>query len=106
MRLFVLVVFGLSVISNVGAAQSIPGSIADGYAFALEMCSECHVVAATQEKPATDAVPTFTAIAADPAVTEISLRAFLQTPHAEMPNFILSRIEMDNVISYILSLKE
>ncbi len=106
MRIFALAVFVLSTFSHASVAQKYPGSIADGYMFALEMCSECHVVAADQDKPATDAVPTFTAIAADPAVTEISLRAFLQTPHAEMPNFILSRIQTDNIISYILSLRD
>jgi hypothetical protein len=38
-------------------------------------------------------------------VTETSLRVFLRTPHTRMPDFILSRAETDDVISYILSLR-
>jgi mono/diheme cytochrome c family protein len=91
--------------SNSSHAQGLPGSVRDGHAFAMEVCSECHVVAPGQDTPATDAVPTFTAVAADPAITELSLRVFLQTPHAQMPNFILSRPQTDNIVSYILSLR-
>ena len=42
---------------------------------------------------------------ADPAVTELSLRVFLQTPHRNMPNLQLSQKETDDVIGFILSLK-
>ena len=90
---------------NSGHAQPFPGSVQDGRIYAMEVCSECHVVAPSQGTPATDAVPTFASIAANPAVTEMSLRVFLRTPHAQMPDFIFSRIQADNIISYILSLK-
>jgi mono/diheme cytochrome c family protein len=87
------------------SAQTYPGDVEAGRVLALRSCSSCHVVAARQAQPATDAVPTFAAIARDPAVTETSLRVFLRTPHARMPDFILSRTETDDVISYILSLR-
>lgn len=106
MRLIGIATAVLVIYSNLSLAQSPASSVQDGHAFALEVCSECHVVAPGQETPATDAVPTFHNIAQNPAVTEMSLRVFLQTPHAQMPNFILSRIQTDNVISYILSLKK
>ncbi len=86
-------------------AQPYPGDVEAGRVLALRTCSSCHVVAARQAPPATDAVPTFAAIARDPAVTETSLRVFLRTPHARMPDFILSRSETDDVISYILKLR-
>jgi mono/diheme cytochrome c family protein len=35
----------------------------------------------------------------------MSLRVFLQTPHANMPNFQLSRAETDAIVAYILSLR-
>jgi len=105
MRFVMIAAVLFTVFSNPLYAESLPGSVRDGQAFAQEVCSECHVVAPRQDTPATDAVPTFTAIAADSAVTEMGLRVFLQTPHAQMPNFMLSRIQTDNVISYILSLK-
>jgi mono/diheme cytochrome c family protein len=95
----------LIVISAPASGQSYPGDPEAGRIIALKTCSSCHVVAARQAQPATDAVPTFAAIAHDPAITETSLRVFLQTPHARMPDFILSRTETDDVISYILSLR-
>jgi hypothetical protein len=42
---------------------------------------------------------------ADPAVKELSLRVFLQTPHRNMPNLQLSQKETDDVIGFILSRK-
>jgi cytochrome c1 len=36
----------------------------------------------------------------------LSLTAFLMTPHPSMPNFSLSRQEIRDVVSYILSLKD
>ncbi len=94
----------LAATSSAGA-QSYPGDVEAGRVLALKSCSSCHVVAARQAPPSTDAVPTFAAIARDPAVTQTSLRVFLQSPHARMPDFILSRSEADDVISYILSLR-
>ena len=40
-----------------------------------------------------------------PATTEISLRAFLQTPHPTMPNLMLTPEETDDIIAYLLALK-
>ncbi len=49
--------------------------------------------------------PSFQEVADDPAVTEVSLRVFLRTPHDDMPDYMLTPSETDDVISYILSLK-
>ena len=45
------------------------------------------------------------ALADDPAFTEMALRAFLQTPHADMPDVMPTREQTDHIIAYILSLK-
>lgn len=104
MRLMSLAV-SLLLVPAAALAQSLPGDAEAGRVLALKSCSSCHVVAPRQVPPGTDAVPTFAAIARDPAVTETGLRVFLQTPHARMPDLILSRVEIDDVISYILSLR-
>ncbi len=105
MRIFwAVILFSIAFYSS-GYAQPLPGSVQDGRIYAMEVCSECHVVSSSQSAPSTDAVPTFASIAANPTVTEMGLRVFLQTPHAQMPDFILSRIQTDNIISYILSLR-
>jgi mono/diheme cytochrome c family protein len=40
------------------------------------------------------------------STTEMSLAAFLTTPHGRMPNFSLSRAEIRDVSAYILSLRQ
>ena len=78
---------------------------AAGEKLAREVCAQCHFVAENQPAiPRADAPP-FDQIAADPSVTEIGLRVFLQTPHRNMPDLQLSQKETDDVISFILGLK-
>ena len=88
------------------AAQSLPGDPAEGRIFALGLCAECHVVVDGQKPPGLYGVPSFAAIAADPAVTAIGLHVFLRTPHDRMPNLMVAPSKVDDVISYILSLRE
>ena len=86
-------------------AQGLPGDPARGREIALEWCSECHeVMAGVREPWGTDAPP-FQAVADDPAVTEMALRAFLQTPHTAMPDIRPTPQQTDDLIAYILSLK-
>ena len=40
------------------------------------------------------------------STTPLSLRVFLQTPHNRMPDLHLSRTEIDDLIGYILSLRD
>jgi mono/diheme cytochrome c family protein len=49
--------------------------------------------------------PGFAAIAAMKSTTELSLQAFLQTPHDHMPDWRLSRQQIDDVVAYIMSLR-
>ena len=45
-------------------------------------------------------------IANTKGMTATALRVFLTTSHPKMPNLILAPEQMDNVIAYILSLRE
>ena len=82
------------------------GNAAAGRAFALQVCTPCHVVSRDQLSPPRFAVgPTFDAIANDATTTPSGLHAFLSTPHPTMPNLILTRGEQRNIIAYIMSLK-
>jgi len=69
-------------------------------------CRNCHVVGPEGSGAANDAAPTFASIARMPSTTGMSLRAFLQTPHVRMPDYQFSREEMDDVIAYLLSLRD
>lgn len=86
-----------------GAAMA--EQVAYGRAVAESWCANCHVVSRQARGPAGDAAPPFQAIARMPSTTEMSLRAFLRTPHARMPDYQLSQIELDGVVAYILSLR-
>ncbi len=86
-------------------AQTEPGDPAAGLRLAATWCANCHRVAPDGPGPSTDAAPTFRAIAQMPSATAMSLRVFLQTPHPSMPDYRLTREELDDVVAYLLSLK-
>jgi mono/diheme cytochrome c family protein len=86
------------------AAQPI-GDTAAGHALATAHCAECHAISPAEQEGSLIEVPTFAAIAQLPSTTAMSLRAFLQSPHATMPNLRLSHDEIEDVAAYILGLR-
>jgi mono/diheme cytochrome c family protein len=86
-------------------AQELPGDPAVGGKLAREVCATCHIVSDDQLVDPDVGAPTFFEVVADPSVSELSLRAFLQTSHATMPNLILTPEETDDIIAYILTLR-
>ena len=90
-----------------GAMAQSNGDPAAGKQLALELCSGCHVVADDQVRPAIDVVPAFAVIANKRETTDFRIRVFLQdTPHPVMPNFVFADDEVENLIAYILSLRD
>ena len=83
-------------------AQS-SGDPDEGRRLATAWCSDCHRVDPRTQTTATDAVPSFQAIAAMPSSTAMSIRAFLSTSHEVMPNFNLTDTQISDVAAYILS---
>lgn len=77
-----------------------------GHELARAWCSECHQVERNRKSQPVWDIPSFTSVARSPATTESSLRAFLSTPHPSMPNIKLKPAEIDEIVSYILSLKQ
>jgi mono/diheme cytochrome c family protein len=84
------------------AAADDVGDPVNGRKIATVWCADCHALAGSTQATVTGA-PSFSAIAANHAITPLSLRAFLQTPHSRMPDLHLSNTEMDDLISYILA---
>lgn len=87
------------------AQEVLPGDPWAGRAFVRENCAECHDVEREWDELAASYGPVFVDVAAAPGTTAIRLRVFLRSPHVEMPDFILTEQEIDDVISYILTLK-
>lgn len=77
-----------------------------GGILARRWCAGCHAVEPGGAQSASDLIPPFAAIAAMPSTTEASLAAFLSSPHANMPDYSLTRIEIAHVSAYILSLRK
>lgn len=92
----------------VAAASAVAGEAradsARGLALAERWCSQCHGLRPNEASPTPEA-PSFPRIAAEPSATEPALRVFLRTPHPSMPNFILQHDDIDDLVSYILSMK-
>lgn len=86
-------------------AQPEPGDARAGQRLAAAWCANCHQVAPGGPGPATDAAPAFQAIARMPSTTSMSLRVFLQTPHANMPDYRLTREQLDDIVAYLLTLR-
>ncbi len=74
---------------------------ARGQATAERLCISCHVISedSTAEVPA--GVPTFKGIANKKTQTADSIRNVLIAPHAPMPDVQLTRIEIEDIISYL-----
>jgi mono/diheme cytochrome c family protein len=90
--------------SHAGGATPATDSAAAGHRLAEAWCKSCHAVDATMAGSAS-AAPDFAAIANQPSTTALSLKVFLQTSHASMPNLVIAPGESDDLINYILSLK-
>lgn len=75
-----------------------------GRAFATQACARCHVVASGVGS-GTDGAPAFMSVANAKDQSEAKLTAFLTRPHGRMPDFVLTRREIENVVAYIMTLR-
>ena len=94
--------FAVAVLANtpVLAADS-----SNGLRVAHRWCEACHVVTATQTRPATDQAPPFASIAKEPGFDAGKIALFLLDPHPKMPDMGLSRSDAADLAAYIASLK-
>ncbi len=85
-------------------AQALLGDVSAGKRAAQNQCGSCHAVSRQQLDPGIG--PSFFIIADHPSTTAMSLSAYLQTPHASMPNIMLSPEQTEDIVAYILSLHQ
>ena len=86
-------------------SQPVVGDAVSGREIAAKRCSPCHRVLPMTLADKADP-PSFQSLADLPSTTGISLNAFLHSDHKNMPNFIISSADSNNLIAYILSLKK
>ena len=102
MRAFSLIVLGTAITSQ-AFAQDIGRGVANGRYLARHWCSSCHQIDSVSVG---GLAPSFPQVARLPSTTALALNVFLQTSHVRMPNIQLTRSERNDLVAYILSLKE
>jgi mono/diheme cytochrome c family protein len=86
-------------------AQPVDGNPLSGQQIATKLCSSCHRILTMTFADKADP-PSFQSIAELPSTTGLSLNVFLRSNHKNMPDFIVSSVESNDLIAYILSLKQ
>ena len=90
----------------VAASSASAGDIAAGFKHAKEICAKCHVVATGVGGGGTDGAPPFETIPNQLKRTEPQIKTFLSRPHGRMPDFVMTRREIDDLAAYIMSLRK
>ena len=88
-----------SSLTAAAAPASAAGDAAAGHALAQRWCASCHIVDRTGQ--GRDTAPPFPAVANRNPEDRGWLRAWLTAPHPPMPNFNLSRQQIDDGIAYL-----
>jgi len=89
----------VTVIVDVGDARK-------GRAYAENFCSACHNVLGTDATSPNKQAPPFRSIANTPGMSVTALTVWSRTSHPTMPNFVIAPEDMDDLIAYILSLRD
>ena len=98
----IFITFSLSGLS--AQAQHASDPVA-GAAYAKQYCSKCHAIDRTGTSPE-PAAPPFKDVANTKGMTATALTVWLTTSHPTMPNIVIEPNDMDNVVAFILSLKD
>ena len=104
----VLGISGLLAMAPPATAQPVGDPVAGGR-IAATWCSNCHLVGLAErhagQPAAQDAAPPFATLARRGSTTRAGLRAFLQAPHRQMPDYNLTEQQREDVIAYLLALR-
>lgn len=93
----------LAVLIAAGAGPAWGQDVERGKRLAGAWCTACHQVEPAQGT--SDLAPSFEIIANTPEKQDSDLRSWLISPHPPMPDFNLSKDEIDDLVGYIGSLR-
>jgi mono/diheme cytochrome c family protein len=103
LRLFALTLVTLTPVTlgltGPAHAMGLPG---EGEKIAQRWCAACHVISNNQASASAD-VPTFDAIAEKYGQSFEAFEALLADPHPDMPQMVLTRQDIRNLLAYINS---
>ncbi|MDB5651076.1 MAG: cytochrome c family protein [Hyphomicrobiales bacterium] len=87
--------------SPLSAAQN-PERVTTGRLLAQSLCADCHTMGGATRSDR--GPPDFAAIGAMPSMTALSIKVFLRSPHANMPDVQLDDQQIEALTAYILDL--
>lgn len=76
-----------------------------GSGLARQVCAQCHDIATGSAPVRQVNAPAFSTVANRPDMTVEKLRAWMAASHPTMPNYLLNATEVDDVATYIMSLR-
>jgi mono/diheme cytochrome c family protein len=82
------------------------GDAGQGLAYAEKTCSGCHNVLRTGAASPNKDAPPFKQVANTLGMSITALTVWSRTSHPTMPNFVIPANDMDNLIAYIMSLRD
>jgi mono/diheme cytochrome c family protein len=97
--------FGVALLVGTLSSQAFAADPVAGKRLVEQWCINCHVVGASDR--GTDAAPALPTIAQQQKGKDPQwVKAWLQAPHPPMPNFNLSRQEIDDIAAYLATLPQ
>jgi mono/diheme cytochrome c family protein len=96
---------GLLFVASTAEAAGL-GDIDAGKKFAIGNCAKCHDITSRNPMNTASGAPTFYIIANTSGISRTSLSFWLQSSHPKMPGLMIDPRDQDNVIAFILSLKD
>ena len=100
-----IVTAAMALLATTALAQE-QGDPEQGRLYAARVCAECHVTGRQGGAMDPSGARSFKEISNRPDTTAISLAAWLQSEHVNMPHIMLAPHDLNDVIAYIVSLKK
>jgi mono/diheme cytochrome c family protein len=99
---------GSLIVLSIALAQSAhaQGDPKSGMDYAEAVCAECHAVRKGERVSPHERAPAFELVANARGMSEMALRVWFQSPHPSMPNLTLRAKTADDLVAYIMSLKQ
>lgn len=96
----------MALVSPAGAVSAADiGDPPAGHVYAEQNCAACHAIERGDYESPFFAAPPFSEVANVPAMSELALFTFFQTPHPIMPNLIVPTADIRDLVAYIRSLR-
>ncbi len=107
MRTLIMALAATMMSASAYAAQGGSGDAAAGKKVAQQVCAQCHDVSGNerQQNPPGNA-PAFIAVVESPSGTREKIISTVKLPHGRMNIVLLSGRDVEDVVSYILSLRK